>query len=146
MSRALTFLLGLCLTLGWVGMSSAAEAASKVKVKLQVVHATKSHSKVDDKVAKYCRRLGYSGCKILQSEELVVSTKGKKSVSIAGGRKLTVAVLSRDAKRARLRVQVQGKKGKHVDTTVSVKRNGMLIVAGPRHKGGILVLPIWARY
>ena len=147
--KVLTLLVGVLCVLGCMTLSVQAEAASKVNVKVQVVHATKSGKTVDKrlgKVAKHCKRLGYSGCKLLASEQFAVSPKGKKAVSIAGGRKMTVAVLSKGPKRARLRVQIQGKKGKLVDMTVSGKRNGMMIVAGPNHKGGILVLPIWARY
>jgi hypothetical protein len=113
------------------------------------VHATKAHSKVDPKVkklAKHYRRLGYTGFRLLDSEQVQLAPKSKKTVSIIGGREMTITVLSRGPKRARLRVEVQGKRGKLVDTTVSIKRNGMMIVAGPRHKNGILVLPIWARY
>jgi len=149
MRRVLPLIFGLCLLACWAGLPSAAVAAGKVNVKVQVVHATKANKKVDSrlgKVAKHYRRLGYTGFKLLSSEQLSLSAKGKKTVSIAGGRRMTVAVLSKDAKRARLRVQIQGKRGKIVDTTVSVKRNGMMIVAGPRHKKGILVLPIWVRY
>ena len=149
MNKFLTMLVAALFVVGCVTFSQQANAGSKVNVKVQVVHATKSGKSVDKrlgKVARHCKRLGYSGCKLLASEQFAVSPKGKKAVAIAGGRKMTVAVLSKGPKRARLRVQIQGKKGKLVDTTVSVKRNGMMIVAGPKHKGGILVLPIWARY
>jgi hypothetical protein len=149
MRRVLPLILGLCLVVCWAGLPSVAVAAGEVNVKVQVVHATKAHSKVDPrlgKVAKHYKRLGYTGFKLLSSEQLSLSLKGKKSVAIAGGRRMIVSVLSKDAKRARLRVQIQGKRGKIVDTTVSVKRNGMMIVAGPRYKKGILVLPIWVRY
>jgi hypothetical protein len=149
MRRAMTVLVGFCLLLGGWGLPSTAEAADKVGVKVHVVHATKAHSKVDPKVkklAKHYRRLGYTGFRLLDSEQVQLAPKSKKTVSIIGGREMTITVLSRGPKRARLRVQVQGKRGKLVDTTVSIRRNGMMIVAGPRHKNGILVLPIWARY
>ncbi len=149
MIRSLTLLFGLFLTIGLVTAPSVAQAAGKVKVKVQVVHATKKDKKVDSrigKVAKHLKRMGYTGLSLLGSEQLEISPKGKRTVTIAGGRKLTVAVISKDDKRVRLRVQIQGRKGKVVDTTVKVRRNGLFVVAGPRHKDGILVLPISARY
>ena len=36
--------------------------------------------------------------------------------------------------------------GKLLDTTLSVNRNGTFIVAGPKHKDGVLVLPLTAKY
>ena len=46
-----------------------------------------------------------------------------------------------------MRVEITDKKGsKLLDTTVTVNRNGTFIVAGPRYRDGILVLPLTARY
>ena len=150
MNRTMSLTLGLWLMLAGLAGSTDALAGSKVNVKVQVVHATKSHKKVDSRlgrVSKHLKRLGYTGFQLLESEQAELTAKGKKkSFAIAGGRRLSVAVLSKDSERVRLRVQVQGKKGKLVDTTVSIKRNGFFVVAGPKHKGGILVLPISARY
>ena len=147
--KALVLVCGFGLPLGLVVMPGEAQAGSKVGIKVRVVHATKDSRKIDkrlSKISKHLTKLGYTGFSLLETESAEISPKGKKSFTIAGGRKLTVAVLSKDSKRARLRVEIQGKKGKLVDTTVSIRRNGFFIVAGPKYKGGILVLPISARY
>ena len=39
-----------------------------------------------------------------------------------------------------------GKKGKLIDTTVKINRDGTFIVAGPAFKDGILILPLKASY
>jgi len=126
-----------------------AESARKVKVKVRVVHATNAHRRIDErlaKIARHLRNLRYSGFDLLATESAELSPSGKRSFTVAGGRKMTVTVLSRDDKRARMRVQIHGKRGKLLDTTVSIRRNGFFVVAGPRYKDGILVLPIFAKY
>jgi hypothetical protein len=121
----------------------------KVRVKVRVVHATNAHSRVDErltKIARHLRNLRYSGFELIETETADLAKGAKRSFTIAGGRKMTVNLISKDSKRAKLRVQIHGKRGKLLDTTVSVRRNGFFIVAGPRYKDGILVLPISARY
>ncbi len=123
--------------------------ARKVSVKVLLVRATNEHKKVDErlaKVAKHLKNLRYTGFDLLGTENAQLAVDGKETFSIAGGRKLSVMVLSRDEKRARMRVQLHGQRGKLLDTTVSIRRNGFFVVAGPKTKGGILVLPIFARY
>ena len=45
-----------------------------------------------------------------------------------------------------MRVEVYKGGEKLVDTTVSVNRGSTFMVGGPRHDGGILLLPITANY
>jgi hypothetical protein len=121
----------------------------KVTVKVWTVHATNEHREVDqrlERVAKYLKNLNYSGFKLLSKDAAQLAPKGKEKFQVAGGKTVKVTVLERDEKRARVRVEVHGNKGKLVDTTVNIRRNGLFMVAGPKHKGGILVLPIFARY
>lgn len=60
---------------------------------------------------------------------------------------MEVTVLGKDDRRVKMRVEVTGGKGgKLLDTTLSVNRNGTFIVAGPKYKDGVLVLPLTAKY
>ncbi|MGB0639351.1 MAG: hypothetical protein ACPGTU_08465 [Myxococcota bacterium] len=123
--------------------------SDKVTIKVWTVHASNSHKEVDERlsrISKYLKNLNYSGFKLLSKDAAHLTPKGKQKFQIAGGKVVKVTVLSRDQKRARVRVEVHGSKGKLVDTTVNIRRNGLFMVAGPKHKGGILVLPIFARY
>lgn len=129
-----------------------AKAAAKGKVNLQVhvIHATEAHSRIDprlEKLQRYLRHLRYTGYDLLETKKVPLSGRGNETFSIAGDRKVSVELLSKDAKKARLRVKIIGRKGqKLLDTTLAVPRNGTFIVAGPKYKGGILVLPLTARY
>jgi hypothetical protein len=124
--------------------------AGKVQLDVLVIHATNSHSSVDQRVSKYLKylkHLAYTGYSPLNDYSLMLSLNRVERFDLAGGRKVVVELLQRDERRARLRIQIIAPKGgKLLDTTMSVSRNASVIVAGPRYKDGILVLPLTARY
>ena len=128
----------------------AEQAKGRVDLRVHVIHATEAHATIDprlEKLQRYLRHLRYTGYDLLETKKVPLSARGKQTFSIAGDRKVTVELLSKDAKKARLRVKIIGRKGqKLLDTTLAVPRNGTFIVAGPKYKGGILVLPLTARY
>ncbi len=129
--------------------AAAAIPAGKVNVQIMVVFATSSQTGVDPRLGnltRYLSNLKYSGYQLLDSQQATLSANGNQSFSIEGGRKVSVTVLSRDDQKARMRVEITQGSNKLLDTTLSVNRNGTFIVAGPRHKDGILVLPLTARY
>lgn len=127
-----------------------AAVKAKVDVELRVVYATSAHKNVDSRLSsltRYLSHLRFTGYELLDTQKSQVSLGGKASYSIEGGRKVTISLLGRDEARARVRVQVFGAGDKQIlDTTMSVNRNATVIVAGPKHQDGILVLPITARY
>lgn len=128
---------------------SAVSRATKVNLQVMVVYATSSHSRVDSRLSgltRYLSHLRYSGYELLDTQNAQLGENGSQSFTIEGGRKMTVTLLSRDDARARMRVEITASGGKLLDTTLSVNRNGTFIVAGPKHKDGILVLPLTARY
>lgn len=122
----------------------------KVEVTVHVIQATESNKKVDPKLAslaRYLKPLRYTGYELLSTHKEPISGRSSANFSIEGGRKVTIELLGRDEKKARLRVQIMGAKGKKLlDTTLSVPRNGTFIVAGPRYGDGVLVLPLTVRY
>jgi hypothetical protein len=154
LSLALVALVSLALPVAPSTVQAAPAAAEapkgKVELKVHVIHATEEHSRVDaelESLQRYLRHLRYTGYSLLDTKKVPIAPRGKQTFSIAGDRKVTVELLSKDASKARLRVKIIGKKGqKLLDTTLSVPRNGTFIVAGPKYKGGILVLPLTARY
>ncbi|MCB9777961.1 MAG: hypothetical protein H6742_05310 [Alphaproteobacteria bacterium] len=123
---------------------------AKVELQIRVVYATDAHSKKDPRLASLTRYLGhlrFTGYELLDTQTSQVGLGGKATFAVEGGRKVTVELLGRDESRARVRVQVAGSSGnKLLDTTMSVNRNATVIVAGPKHEQGILVLPLTARY
>lgn len=124
-------------------------AANQVRLSLLVVHATDGEDGVDPalgKLAKSFSHFKYKGYRLLAQHHADVRVNQDQSFTIEGGRTVLLTVLARDDESARVRVQVTGKGGKILDTTVKVTRDGTFIVAGPKHKDGILMLPLKASY
>ncbi len=124
--------------------------SEKVQVRVMVVFATDSHNNIDERLGSLVRSLShlrYSGYELLDTVTLSLGNRGVDSFTIVGGRRVTVELLSKDERRVRMRVQIHSESGgKLLDTTLSCNRNGTVIFAGPRHKDGILVLPLTPRY
>jgi hypothetical protein len=128
---------------------SAPRPAGRVSITMLVVHATDSERGIDprlESLASSFRYFKYAGYRLLSTQKADVAEGGDASFTIDGGRKVEVTLLSRDDARARVRVQMSNGDGKLLDTTVSINRDGTFIVAGPKYKDGILMLPLRASY
>ncbi len=124
-------------------------ASSKARITVHVVHATDSETGIDPRIealAGQFRYLKYKGYRLLSTQDIDLAVGGSQTVTIEGDRRLGVALVSVDESRARVRVEIDGKKGKLIDTTVTINRDGTFIVAGPAYKDGILILPMRASY
>lgn len=135
---------------GVVHQSRQAPDAQAVTVGMMVVHATDAHSNVDDRLGnltRYLSHMRFTGYELLGTHQASLEPGASETFSIQGSREMTITLLSKDDKQVRLRVQITAGRGsKLVDTTLSIARNGTFIVAGPKYKDGILVLPLTARY
>ena len=133
----------------WAQGKAGAEMTASVKLRMWTVHASDEHGGTDEKlqrIAKHLKRLKYSGFRYVDAQGGTVRRDGKIQMPIPGGRSVELTLLSKTEEKARVRVRIRGKKQVLLDTTVSIRRNGFFMVAGPRHDGGVLVLPIFARY
>lgn len=121
----------------------------RVNIQLMVVHAKEGEAYVDPRlknIERHLEILRYNNFTVLQSDKSAVGVGKSTSFQVEGGRKVSVDLLSVDEKRARVRVQMFKQGNKLVDTTVAINRGSTMMVAGPRHAGGILILPITADY
>ena len=126
-----------------------ASKGDKVHIQMLVVHATDSAEGVDSRLqalSSSFKYFKYKGYRLLDTEQADVAAQGSASFSVDGDHKVKVTLLGRDEARARVRVEVSGKEGKLLDTTVGINRDGTFIVAGPKFKDGILMLPLTASY
>jgi hypothetical protein len=129
--------------------AKAKSKAPAVNVQIMVVHAKEGEVFVDPKLAKlekHLEFLRYDNFSVLDTQRSPVVTGKSTSFAIEGGRKVTVNLLEKNEDEVRLRVQMFKDGKKLVDTTVRVKRGSTFVVAGPKYKGGILLLPITANY
>jgi len=144
----------LVLSVGAPSVASAQESAksskmaSRVSVEVMMVHAS-SGDRVTEELKPLMKQLTftrYTGFELLQRFPSQLSVGGSASFSLVGERRLKLELLSKDEKRAKLRVRLFNGKEKVLDTTVSVNRNRSFIIGGPRYKGGAIVLPLTVRY
>ncbi len=123
--------------------------APAVNVQLMVVHAREGEAYVDpqlERLEPHLQFLRYDNYQVLDVHRSPV-VKGKTtSFAIEGGRKVSIDLLEKNQQEVRLRVQMFKDGKKLVDTTVRIKRGSTFVVAGPKHKGGILLLPLTANY
>lgn len=128
---------------------TASRAVQKVEVQLRVVHATDSEAGVDPRLQSLAgsfRYFKYKGYRLLSTQNATLGVTDDQTFTIEGGRRVRVTLLSADEARARVRLQISGSEGNILDTSVNINRDGTFIVAGPRHKDGILMLPVTASY
>jgi hypothetical protein len=123
--------------------------SGKVEIELMVVHASNASERVDPQlqpVMQHLRFLSFKGFKMLSKESKGIGVGQDHVFSVAGGRRVKVKLVDRDSSRAKIRIEMFNAKNKILDTTVSIHRNKSFMVAGPKHEGGVLVLPVTARY
>jgi hypothetical protein len=123
---------------------------SSLKIEMMVVHAHTRNNEVHPTVLplmQYFASYRFTGFDLIETKSVELEDDGSKTFTIQGDRKITVHLLSHDDQKARLKVTILGGKGrKLLDTTMLVNRNGTFIVAGPKFKEGILILPVTATY
>ena len=126
-----------------------AAATAKVTVQLTVVHATNNGNTIDPKLNALKRQLEmykYTNFEVLSQKQAQLSANTAKKFSVEGGKDVSITLLSTENNRARCRIVINSSKGKLVDTTVSIQQGRTLIVGGTRHDGGVLLLPITAKF
>ena len=129
--------------------SQQSQPSGRVDITVMVVHATDSETGVDARLkslASSFRYFKYRGYRLLTTQDAEIAVGGDARFDIEGDRRLKVSLISRDDQRARVRVEMSNGNGKLLDTTVSINRDGTFIVAGPKYRDGILMLPLRASY
>ncbi|HJN77004.1 MAG TPA: hypothetical protein QGF58_23970 [Myxococcota bacterium] len=124
-------------------------STSRVNIEVMVVHAKDGPPHVDPKLEALnldLDHLRYQDFRVLSTNKSPL-VSGKPAVfEVEGGRKVKVTLISKDADRVRLQVQLFKGDKKLLETTVAVKRGTTFVVAGSKYDGGMLLLPITARY
>ncbi len=132
------------------GSSERRPASARARITVNVVHGTDAESGMDPKLssslASQLRNFRYKGYRLLDSQSADLAPGADTTFSIEGGRSLTVTLVEKDADHARVRVEMTGKKGTILDTTVKVGRDSTFIVGGPKYKDGTLYLPLKVSY
>ena len=131
------------------GKKGGSRDAAKVSAEVMVVHATEDGDYVDPKLRdleRHLQHLKYSSYRVLTDETVELSVDSSKRIDVQGDREVTLTLLSASGDKARFRVRVSNKRGNLADITVSVSKGRTFVVSGPNYQGGILLIPITARF
>jgi hypothetical protein len=139
----------LCLA-AFLAHSERALAVSELQVRVEVIKAERDSKIVDPRLEGLVKELGpvlnYTGFSLLKAAELNLQAKKKQEVILSPDRLLQVEFLGLDQGKARLSVVILEKKEESFRTTLVVVDKGTVLIGGPPHEGGVLLLRISAEF
>jgi hypothetical protein len=119
-------------------------------VRVEVIKAERDSKIVDPRLEGLVKELGpvlnYTGFSLLKAAELNLQAKKKQEVILSPDRLLQVEFLGLDQGKARLSVVILEKKEESFRTTLVVVDKGTVLIGGPPHEGGVLLLRISAEF
>lgn len=128
----------LCLWPSWV-------RASEVELQVKVIYASKHGQEVDKRVDSIIERLNklfdFSSYKLLGEHREKSPLYKAKTFPLPDGRRLDLTLVGKDEnERHKLKLEIPGL----LSTDFRLKNGASLILGGPRHKKGVLILVIQA--
>ena len=138
------FLLWCISLLLWV--PSSAFAFSSLQVSVEVIKADRNSKEVDpqlkDLVKELTPVLNYSGFTLLKKSVIKLAPEEKTEVILSSSRVLRLQFLGFEADQARLLVRIVEKDLETFRTTLLLVDKGSVLIGGPPHEGGVLLLRI----
>ena len=133
----------LCLLL-W--LPSLVFAFSSLQVSVEVIKADQNSREVDpqlkDLVKELTPVLNYSGFTLLKKSVIKLAPEEKAEVILSSSRVLRLQFLGFEAAQARLLVRIVEKELETFRTTLLLVDKGSVLIGGPPHEGGVLLLRI----
>jgi len=123
-------------------------AADAVTVDIGSVYASNQGSSVDPALGNIREKLrsmfNYSSYKMLDRKRRALTVGETEDFELPGRRSMSVTPLPAKANKVRLSVQVREGGRNLLTTTLGLSRGGMVLVGGPAHEAGVLILIISA--
>ncbi|HET8759962.1 MAG TPA: hypothetical protein VFN94_02775 [Nitrospiria bacterium] len=128
---------------GPVGTAAAADAP--VTVTVQVIQASNQGSAVDPALAKIRSQLSslkFSSYRLLETRPVTTALGAKHTLALPGGRTLDLYPYGISGGSLELLVTIMDGSKRMLDTTVRLPRNGTIVVGGPAHGDGVLIVAL----
>lgn len=129
------------------GTISAGQASS-VSVEIGVVVASNKGSSIDPSLSSMRTKLqsmfSYSSYTLLDRMKKTMPVGETGDFRLPGGLSMRVTPMQAPANKVRLAVQIMEGGRNLLTTTLGLSRGGMVLVGGPSHKDGVLILLISA--
>jgi hypothetical protein len=139
----LAILVALTSLVGSVVAALAADAP--VTLTVQVIQASNQGSTVDPALAKIRSQLSslkYSSYRLLETHPVATTLGAKQTLSLPGGRTLDLYPYGISGGSLELLVTIIDGTKRILDTTVRLPRNGTIVVGGPAHGDGVLIVAL----
>ncbi len=130
---------------GW--LHAADKTPQSVKVTVVSILAGSTGDGFDPKLKgleQQLRPLKHHSYRSLKDETQTIPWQGNKTFEIPGGRSLTITTQEFQNNRIGLKIHLTQGEKPLIDTTVKIANKGNIILGGPAHEGGSLVLSISA--
>ena len=141
----------LLFSLAFVSVASSLHAADtapqSVQVTVRSILAGGNNDEFDPKLKgleQQLKPLKHRSFRALKDETQTIPWQGSKAFEIPGGRSLTIATQEFQNNRIGLKIRLTQGDKPLIDTTVKIANKGNIILGGPAHEGGSLVLSISA--
>jgi len=142
--------LGLVLILGSVMGPRLAVAEEGVALRVLSVLATNSGDTLDPRLLtlqlqQHLSGLPYSSYQVLREQTRYVTWGGRVRFNLPGPGELKIRPKTRDGAGVALKVGLRGQQRRPlVDTDLCLQDHRILLVGGPRHRGGVLIVLVGA--
>src|SRR5574341_634134 len=124
-------------------------AQTPVSLTVQVIHASNQGVAVDPALAKVRSQLSsltYTNYRLLETHPLSTRLGAKHAVALPGGRTLDLYPYGLSDGRLELLVTITEGAKRILDTTIRLSNNSAILVGGPSHAGGVLIVALSATF
>ena len=125
-------------------------AGSSLKVKVDVIKADRESSHVDpqlnDLVKELSPVLNFTGFTLVKKSEVRLQNNEKDEIRLSADRSLELHFLGFEDNQGRLQVRILEDKKEMFKTVVLLVDNGHVLIGGPPHDEGVLLLRIGGEF
>lgn len=137
-------LLGIALMLACSGASDGF-SQTPISLTVQVIHASNQGAAVDPALARLRSQLSsltFTNYRLLETHPLSTKLGAKHVLPLPGGRTLDLYPYGLSDGRLELLVTITEGSKRILDTTVRISNNNAIVVGGPSHAGGVLIVAL----
>ena len=124
------------------------EAANTVSVEVGAVYASNEGRSVDSALGTIRGKLqsmfNYTSYRMLDRKRRSLAIGEAGDFELPGGRMMRATPLSSERNKVRLSIRISDGSRNLLTTTLGLSRGGMVLVGGPSHQAGVLILIISA--
>jgi len=145
MNRGRWIRTGLILTVALISSAVQAWSQSPVRLTVEVIQASRNGNAVDPSLGKLraqLKSLNYSSYQLLASHPLATTIGAKQVVALPGGKSLDLFPYGLSGETLELLVTITDGTRRLLDTTFRLSNGGTILVGGPAHGDGVLILAI----